>query len=210
MAEGRWRWLQSWATAPARGCRRAGEGTVPGGDTPTQSLSRKEGDGGGGGMLGSSKSEAGGQCRSLWWAGVGGASSERRGHGMSSREAQSSRTLSESVCGGSRGWPGPCLSRRLRSEDPPGSWWLEQLRHAWERPSCQLCPQGWAQHSSRLPAEAFAEPARSWHSPVAKQWPSGLVSARAVVGRKRRGQTQSAQTQLPSPACSLQEATGLG
>lgn len=43
--------------------------------------------------------------------------------------------------------------------DPPGSCRLGQLRQAWERPSCQLCPQGWAQHSSRLPAEALAAPA---------------------------------------------------
>ena len=69
--------------------------------------------------------------------------------------------------------------------DPPGKCGLEQLRQAWELPSCQLCPQGRVQHSSRLPAVALAEPARGWHCRVAKQWPPGLASARAVVGGGR-------------------------
>lgn len=47
MAEGRWRWLQSWATAPARGCRMAGEGVLPGGDTPTVTSERRKRRGGG-------------------------------------------------------------------------------------------------------------------------------------------------------------------
>lgn len=39
----------------------------------------------------------------------------------------------------------------------------------WEHSSHQPCPQGWAQHSSRLPADALAEPAQGWHCHVAKQ-----------------------------------------
>lgn len=71
----------------------------------------------------------------------------------------------------------------LSGGGPPGSCWLEQLRQAWERPSLQLCPQGRAQHSSRLPTEALAEPVPGWHCRVAKQWPPGVASARAMVGR---------------------------
>ena len=48
MAEGRWRWLQSWATAPARGCRMAGEGVLPGDDTLT--VTSEHGKGGRGGQ----------------------------------------------------------------------------------------------------------------------------------------------------------------
>lgn len=88
---------------------------------------------------------------------------------------------------------------------PPGSCWLEQLRQAWERPSLQLCPQGRAQHSSRLPAEALAEPVPGWQCRVAKQWPSALASARAMGGRGgKMGQTQSSSLdQLPSPGSPL-------
>lgn len=76
-----------------------------------------------------------------------------------------------------------------RAADSPGPCGLEQLRQAWERPSCQLCPQGQAQHSARLRAEALAEPACSWHCRVAKQWPPGLASARAVGVEGENGAT---------------------
>lgn len=79
-----------------------------------------------------------------------------------------------------------------KAADPPGRCRLEQLRQAQELPSRQLCPQGQAQHSSRLPAEALAEPACGWHCCVAKQWPPGLAPARAVVaGGRERGDPDS-------------------
>lgn len=76
----------------------------------------------------------------------------------------------------------------LGSVDPPGRRWLEQLRQAWELLFHQLCPQGWEQHSSRLPAEALTEPACSWQYQVAKQWLAGPALARAVVGRRENGE----------------------
>lgn len=72
-----------------------------------------------------------------------------------------------------------------RTADPPGRGRPGQLRQAWELPSRQLCAQGQAQHSSRLPAEALAELACGWHCRVAKQWPPGLAPARAAVDRGR-------------------------
>lgn len=106
--------------------------------------------------------------------------------------------------------PGQGEKVRATVADRPGRCRLEQLRQAWELPSRQLCPQGQAQHSSRLPAEALAEPACSWHCRVAKQWPPGVASARAVVGEGENGATQTVSLDTASLPHSLPEATDLG
>lgn len=125
---GRWRWLQSWATGcAARGCRMAGEGVLPGDDTPTVTLSM-----GMGGQVVSAllpMMTKGGK--------VAGGLSEQRGCGLH-RGTQSSRILRVPV--GRRCWPGR-LRAGWNSGDPPSQLWLEQRWQVWERPSRQRPPK---------------------------------------------------------------------
>ena len=135
---------------------------------------------------------------------MAGGFSEQRGQWAPQRDPELKNSKWGACRGQGPGW-GCAFHAGWNSADPPSRLWLEQLWQVWERPSRQLCPQGWAQHSSRLPADAFTEPAPRLHSQVAKQWPSGLASARAAVDGKREwgGPRYSAWTRLPSPGSLL-------
>lgn len=129
---------------------------------------------------------------------------EQRGQWAPQRDPELKNSKRGACRGGGAG-RGCAFRAGWNSGDPPSRLWLEQRWQVWERPSRQLCPQGRAQHSSRLPAEAFTEPAPGLHSQVAKQWPSGMTSARAAVDRKREwgGPRHSAWTWLPFPGSLL-------
>ena len=131
---------------------------------------------------------------------MGGGLAEPRGQRVPQRGPEL-ENAKRGACRGRAAGRGCAFRAGWNSGDPPGRLCLEQRWQVWERPSRQLCPQGRAQHSSRFAADAFTEPASRLHSKVAKQWPSGMASARAAVDGKREwgGLRRSAWTRLPSP-----------